>query len=167
MRSCVLALVAGIAPATLMAQTPFRVERFGPATGRSDVVAVGRSSAERPMVLRYAAQAGLGLVGSWSVGGILYFVVDHNANDRTVVGDAGYSPTANWVLLGASAVGAAVGVHTAGRIRAPGSFTGTLLGSALATAPFMAGADDPYLPYYLLTLGTGLQILGGIVGGDL
>lgn len=114
-----------------------------------------------------AAAAG-GLIGSLIVGGATYSWVDRHASDRRVKGDAGYSPTANWSLLASSALGSAVGIEVAtSLVRARSSFPWSLFGSAVATTPFLLGVDDPYLPYYVLTLGAVLQSAAGTLGGAL
>jgi hypothetical protein len=110
-----------------------------------------------------------GALGSW-VGGIpVYLLLDRNAGDRRVKGDAGYSRTANVGLLISSALGAGAGVHIARRSsRGGSSLRRALAGAGLATLPFVLGYDDPYLPIYLLTLGTALQVVGAqaAVGGS-
>jgi hypothetical protein len=127
-------------------------------TGRSDGL-IPRSTTRR------LVQVTLGFAGSWVVGGSAYLTVYRTAGDRTVIGDEGISETANWVALGASAVGAALGTHLGSRVGKPSSVAGALAGSALATVPLLFYADDPNLPYIVFTFGTVLQTLGGILGG--
>lgn len=177
MSSVVLTMASGTfcPDATAQRRTPWiEVAPIGAASGSAGFDATinapavfGVQDRTTPSFGRYALQSLLGLAGSWLVGGVVHWQVDEHADDREVIGDAGYSRTANWSLLGASAVGAGVGTWLGGRLHPQSSLAGNLLGSAVATVPFALGVGDPYLPYYMLTLGTGLQILGGVIGGDL
>lgn len=106
-----------------------------------------------------------GAVGSWLLAVPTYLLLDAHAGDRRVEGDAAYSPTANLGLIGASAIGSSVGVHVAGEVLGvEGSFWGALLGSGIASLPLLLGTNDPYLPYYGLTIGVALQDVGSLIG---
>lgn len=106
-----------------------------------------------------------GAAGSFIIGSTVYLLLDRHVDDREVVGDAGFSPTANWGLLLSSPVGAATAVHFVRRRRSlNSSFPGALVGSTITTLPFVLGRRDPYLPYYFLTLGSAMQGAGALFG---
>lgn len=123
----------------------------------------GRGEDRGPGVI--ALQAAAGVAGSWALGLPAFRYLEAHAGDRRVKGDAGYSPTANAGLIVTSALGNALAVYLAGEAAgADGSLWGTLIGAGLGSLPLVLGVDDPYLPYYALTVGVALQDLGSLVG---
>lgn len=113
---------------------------------------------------RWLAAAGA-IGGSWGLGVSVYAVLDRYASDNRIEGDYFFSPTANAGLVLSSSVGAALGFSGVLRARdAEFNFTRVLVGTTVASLPFLLGIDGPFLPYYALTLGTTLQVAGALVG---
>ena len=106
-----------------------------------------------------------GIVGSWAFSMPTYKLLYDHGPPLRVEGDTGYSPSANLGLLVGGALGAAVGVQLGHAFQGQErSLKAAVVGSALATVPFIFGVREPDLPYYGLTLGTLAQALGAWLG---
>ena len=120
---------------------------------------------ERATVGTSALQTVAGLAGGFVLGLMGYKLAEGIADDRTVKGDAGYSPAGNWGWIAGSSLGIWGGIYGVGSAlgyRASPLATG--IGVAIPAALYLAIGDDPYLPLYGIVLVMPLQTVGGLTG---
>lgn len=132
-----------------------------------DALSQGPSPAPRTpsSTSHVVAQLVGGVLGAWAGGSVGYKIAEGAADDRTVKGDAGYSPAGNVGYAVGSGLGSALAVYAVG-------LAGPSRGSPLVTT-FFAGMgslalvpliDDPYMPLFGVVLVAPLQAVAATVG---
>jgi hypothetical protein len=121
-----------------------------------------QSAARHAMFNRRVAA---GVFGGWAIGLTAYKLRDNpEGTDRQLSRGTDYSPAANTTYLVGSFLGSAGAVYLRGRRDTRGSLLGTLVGTAIASAPLVLARNEPYLPIFGFMIGAPLQSLGGAIG---
>jgi hypothetical protein len=104
------------------------------------------TQAREPGAGKIILQLAAGVAGAWLGGLAGYQLVAGIADDRTVKGDAGYSPAGNGGFVIGSALGSATASALVGwALRTDGSFPGALAGASVPSLLLLLGLDEPYL----------------------
>jgi hypothetical protein len=120
---------------------------------------------QRPAPTAATGEFVAGIVGGIAAGALAYRLAEGIANDRTVKGDAGYSPAGNVGFALGATLGVATGVYLAHRAgTGAGSWSGALLGAAIPGALMLAGVHEPYMPILAVVLVLPLQAVGARIG---
>lgn len=102
--------------------------------------------AREPGAGKVILQLAAGVAGAWLGGLAGYQLVAGIADDRTVKGDAGYSPAGNGGFVAGSALGSATASALVGwALRTDGSYPGALVGASVPSLLLLLGLDEPYL----------------------